>query len=228
MSNWSGVTDLRRLTTPSSARASRDGPRRIGLLGGTFDPPHMGHLVLAQEAWAQLDLDQVLLVPAGEPPHKAGREISPVDQRLAMVTLAVADNGSLGVSRADIDRPGPHFTVGMLEYIRHGEPDTLLYFIMGADSLADLLHWHQPRRIAELAKLVVMRRPGREPDIAALAAEVPGITGRVYYIDAPLLEISSTDVQSRVRQLLPVRYLVPDRVVEYIRAHGLYRKPVLP
>jgi nicotinate-nucleotide adenylyltransferase len=196
---------------------------RIGLLGGTFDPPHIGHLVLAQEACVQLELDRVLFVPAGQPPHKRGRQISPADQRLAMVELAVAGNPLFGVSRVDIDRPGPHFTVGMLELMLHQQPDTLLYFIMGADSLADLLTWHQPRRIAELAKLVVMRRPGREPDIAALAAEVPGITGRVYYIDAPLLEISSTDVQSRVRQSLPVRYLVPDPVVGYIREHDLYK-----
>ncbi len=210
------------VTEPSGGPAGERGSRRIGLLGGTFDPPHIGHLVLGQEALVQLDLDQVLYVPAGQPPHKAGRSISQVPHRLAMLELAIAGNPAFGISRVDIDRPGPHFTVEMLALVLKQHPDALLYFIMGADSLADLLTWHQPRRIAELAKLVVMRRPGREPDIAALAEAVPGITGRVYYIDAPLLEISSTDLQSRIRQGLPVRYLIPDAVIDYAQAHQLY------
>jgi len=225
MSNSNGVTDLNESVSPDGGSPA---PLRIGLLGGTFDPPHIGHLVLAQEALVQLELDKVLLVPAGQPPHKAGRSISAVEDRLAMLERSIADNPIFGISRVDIDRPGPHFTVDMLALILRNEPGSLLYFIMGADSLADLLTWHQPRRIAELAKLVVMRRPGREPDIAALAEAVPGITGRVYYIDAPLLETSSTDLQSRVRQGLPVRYLIPDRVIEYIQDHDLYRKPVTP
>lgn len=225
MSNSNGVTDYSGSVSPDGGLPA---PQRIGLLGGTFDPPHIGHLVLAQEALVQLELDKVLLVPAGQPPHKVGRSISAVEDRLAMLERSIADNPIFGISRVDLDRPGPHFTVDMLALILRKEPGSLLYFIMGADSLADLLTWHQPRRIAELAKLVVMRRPGREPDIAALAEAVPGITGRVYYIDAPLLEISSTDLQSRVRQGLPVRYLIPDRVIEYIQDHDLYRKPVTP
>jgi nicotinate-nucleotide adenylyltransferase len=225
MSNSNGVTDINEVAASNSGSPA---PQRIGLLGGTFDPPHIGHLVLAQEALVQLELDKVLLVPAGQPPHKVGRSISAVQDRMAMLERSIADNPIFGISRVDIDRPGPHFTVDMLSLILRNEPGSLLYFIMGADSLADLLTWHQPRRIAELAKLVVMRRPGREPDIAALAEAVPGITGRVYYIDAPLLEISSTDLQSRVRQGLPVRYLIPDRVIEYILEYDLYRKPVAP
>jgi len=199
---------------------------RVGVLGGTFDPPHLGHLILAQEALQALGLSQVLFVPAGEPWRKAGRELSPRDHRIAMVRLAVGDNPHLAVSTAEVERPGPSYTAETLAELRQqfgSEPE--LFFIMGADSLTDFPHWHQPHRILELARLAVAERAplgdeGLQEGIPEEIAEA--LRERVVWLPMPLVAISASAVRERVRQGLSIRYWVPQAVEEYIRGHRLY------
>ena len=199
---------------------------RVGVLGGTFDPPHLGHLILAQEALQALGLSQVLFVPAGEPWRKAGRELSRRDHRLAMVRLAVAGNPALAVSTGEVDRPGPSYTAETLAELREQyASDTELYFIMGADSLTDFPHWHQPHRILELARLAVAEREplgdeGFQEGIPEEMAEA--LRERVVWLSMPLVAISASAVRERVRQGLSIRYWVPEAVEEYIRGHHLY------
>ena len=198
----------------------------VGVLGGTFDPPHMGHLVLAQEAYQALNLDQVLFVPAGEPWRKAGRELSAREHRLAMIRLAVADNPAFAVSTAEVDRAGPSYTAETLADLRAQlGPESELFFIMGADSLADFPHWHEPRRILELARLAVAERSpvGDERVEEGIPQELAeALRGSVVWVTMPLIAISASAVRQRVRQGLSVRYWVPEAVEEYVRRHGLY------
>ena len=199
---------------------------RVGILGGTFDPPHLGHLILAQEALQALGLSQVLFVPAGEPWRKAGRELSPRDHRLAMVRLAVEGNPGLAVSTAEVARPGPSYTAETLaELHEQFGPQTELVFIMGGDSRADFAHWHQPLRILELASLAVAERSplgdeGFEEGIPEEMAET--LRERVVWLPMPLIAISASAVRERVRRGLSIRYWVPEAVEEYIRSHRLY------
>ena len=195
---------------------------RLGILGGTFDPPHVAHLVMADQAWRQLRLSRVLFAPAGQPPHKRDRFITPADLRVAMVQLAIAGHAAFELSRVDLDRPGPHYTADTLELMRGMYPDAELTLLIGADSLRDLFKWHAPARVAALAHFAVMRRPGVEPDMPALEAAFPGVAGRVSWVDAPWLDISSRDIQRRVRQGRSIRYLVPKAVESFIAEHGLY------
>ena len=195
----------------------------MGVLGGTFDPPHYGHLVLAETARVQLGLVRVLFVPAGEPPHKPGRPITPAHHRAAMVEAAIADNPAFALSRVDLDRPGPHYTVEMLALLRREHPEVAFFFLMGGDSLAQLLTWHDPAGIVRQATLAVMRRPDWEADLAALGREVPGIRQRLVWLDVPRLDISGSDLRQRARRGLPLRYLVPPAVEVYIRQRHLYR-----
>jgi len=204
-------------------------PLRLGVLGGTFDPPHYGHLALAEAARVQLRLDRVLFVLAGQPPHKPGRPITPAHHRVAMVEAAIADNPAFALSRVDLDRPGPHYTVEMLALLRQEYPGAELYFLMGGDSLAEFLTWRDPAGIVRQACLAVMQRHGCEPDLAALERAVPGIRERLVWLDVPYLDITASDLRRRVRQGLPLRYLVPPPVAVYIREHRLYegRRAVL-
>jgi len=199
---------------------------RVGVLGGTFDPPHMGHLILAQEADQALGLSRVLFVPAGEPWRKARRQLSPREHRLEMVRLAVADNPSFAVSTAEVGRPGPSYTAETLAELRaEFGPESELFFIMGADSLADFPHWHQPRRILELARLAVAERSpeGHERSEDAIAEVLAReLRQRVVWLTMPLIAISASAVRQRVRQGLPIRYWVPEAVERYVRQHGLY------
>jgi len=196
---------------------------RVGVLGGTFDPIHIGHLVAAEEVRAQLGLDRAVFVPAGLPPHKLSNDISPVDHRLAMVKLAIASNPYFAVSRVDIDRFGPCYTVDTIELLRaEWGPDIELYFIMGSDSLADILTWYRPERLIRLCSLAVVERPGYRVDMEELERALPGITSRVHFVNSPPLDISSTDIQRRVRQGLPIKYQVPEVVEDYIYEHELY------
>lgn len=195
---------------------------RLGVLGGTFDPPHYGHLTLAENGRVQLGLDRVLFVPAGQPPHKPEHPVAPLHHRAAMVQVAIADNPALALSRVDFDRPGPHYTVDMLALLQQEHPGAELVFLMGGDSLAEFLHWHDPVGIVRLARLAVMRRPGYEADLEALEQAVPGLHERLLWIDAPPLALSSSDLRRRVREGLPLRYLVPPPVEAYIREHRLY------
>jgi nicotinate-nucleotide adenylyltransferase len=197
--------------------------RRLGILGGTFDPIHHGHLVAAEEAHHQLQLDQVLFVPAGAPPHKPSRPISPAHHRLRMVELAIAGKPYLAISRIDVDRPGPCYTVDTLELLRaEWGPEPTFFFIEGADSLADILTWYQPQRLIERCELAVVERPGVELDLPRLENHLPGLTARIHWVQMPRLEISSSDLRARVRAGRPIAYLVPAAVEAYIREQGLY------
>ncbi|HEY63390.1 MAG TPA: nicotinate-nucleotide adenylyltransferase [Caldilineae bacterium] len=200
---------------------------RIGILGGTFDPPHIGHLILAEEAWSQLNLDRVLLVPAGDPPHKRGQPLSPAYHRVRMVELAIADNPHLELSRVDVDRPGPHYTIDMVHILREqfSNDDVELFFLMGLDSLADLPHWHRAADLVATCRLVALSRPDVYLDWEYLEASLPGIRDRVILLDMPELEIASHVLQQRVRQGRPIRYQVLPAVEEYIYRHNLYRDP---
>lgn len=199
-------------------------PLRLGVLGGTFDPPHYGHLALAETARVQLGLARVLFVPAGDPPHKPGCPLSPAVHRAAMVTAAIADNPAFVLSRVDLDRPGPHYTVDMLALLRGMFAGAEFYFLMGGDSLAEFLTWRDPAGIVRQAVLVVMERPGWTADIPVLEREIPGIRERLVWLDAPRLDLSATDLRRRVREGLPIRYLVPPAVEAYIREHRLYAR----
>ena len=197
---------------------------KLGVLGGTFDPPHIGHLILAEEARLALGLGQVLFVPAGAPWRKAGQELSPREDRLAMVRLAVGDNPHFAVSALEIEREGPSYTAETLAALREKlAADSEVFFILGQDSLADLPNWWQPQRIISLARLAVAARTAWEPAHAdALEREVPGISQRLVWLDMPRIDISSTAVRERVRLGVSIRYWVSPGVEEYIRQHGLY------
>ncbi len=197
---------------------------KIGVLGGTFDPPHIGHLVIAQEVWWRLGLDKVLFVPAGEPWHKAGEEVTPAHHREAMVRLAIGGDPRFELSRVDLERPGPTYTVDTLTELRRiYPPGTEFYFILGTDALAQLPTWRSPEELIRLARLAVVPRPGFERvDLDLLKARIPGIGGAVEFVEVPRVGISSSEIARRLATGEPVRYLVPDPVYEYIRAHGLY------
>lgn len=197
------------------------GVERIGVLGGTFDPIHYGHLAAAEEARAKLGLREVVFVVAGVPPHKLDEEITPAEDRYAMVELAIASNPHFSVSRIDIDRPGPSYTVDTIALLRQKWTEEI-YFIMGMDSLMEIDTWHQPQRLIQLCRLVAVERPGFVPDLERLEAVLPGITARTEIIDMPEVDISSTDLQRRVREGLPIKYQVPPEVEEYIDKHRLY------
>ena len=196
---------------------------RLGILGGTFDPPHMAHLVMADQALGQLKLERVLFVPAGQPPHKLDRAVSSVEHRVAMTQLAIASDERFELSRVDVDRPGPHYTADMLALVRAARPRAELYLIIGSDSLRDLLLWHDPARVIAQARLAVMRRPGAEPDLPGLKSALPSITARIHWVDAPWLDVSSTDIQRRARAGFGIRYLVTRAVEQYIIEQRLYR-----
>ncbi len=196
---------------------------RLGIIGGTFDPPHYGHLVLAENARVQLELDTVLFVPAARPPHKPEQPMTPAHHRTAMVEAAIADNPAFALSRVDLDRPGPHYTVDMLGILGEAYGGATLFFVMGGDSLAEFLSWRDPAGILAQAHLAVMKRPGWEADLASLEDELPDIRERLVWLDAPRLEISGTALRCRVREGLPIRYLVPPPIRRYVDECGLYR-----
>ena len=198
--------------------------RRIGILGGTFDPIHIGHLILAEEAWFQLRLDRIYLAPAGNPPHKRGRRMAPVEDRLCMAELATADVDYALISRIDADRPGPHYTSDLVRLLQQQVgPGTDIYFLMGMDSLRDLPTWHEAQWLVEHARLAALSRHDVELDWEALEAALPGVRSRVTILDMPELEIASHVIQQRVRNGQPIRHMVPRAVEAYIMKHGLYR-----
>ena len=199
---------------------------KLGLLGGTFDPVHLGHLVLAETAREQLTLDRVLFVPAGRPWRKAARRITLADHRLAMLRLAIEDNPAFLVETVEMETPGPSYTAETLEWLHAREPGGSVWFIIGEDALADMPHWHRPERILALASLAVARRPqtGRPAGRGESAPAPGGLSdARLVWLDMPLLGISASAVRERVRRGVSVRYLVPDAVERYIREQGLYR-----
>jgi nicotinate-nucleotide adenylyltransferase len=196
---------------------------RVGLLGGTFNPPHVAHLVCAQEALVALALDRVLLVPAGVPPHKAVEGEPGAGHRVAMCEAAVAGDARLGVSHVDVDRPGPSYTADTLRALRTAAPDDELTFIVGGDMAYSLPTWREPDAVLALAELGVAEREGvRRTDIADRIAPLAGAAERVRFFAMPRLDISSSLLRRRAAAGLPLRYLVPDAVATYVEREGLY------
>jgi nicotinate-nucleotide adenylyltransferase len=190
--------------------------RRVGIMGGTFDPIHHGHLVAASEVAALFDLDEVVFVPTGEPWQKEHRRVSPAEHRYLMTVIATASNPRFWVSRVDIDRPGPTYTIDTIHDIAEQCPGAQLYFITGADALAQILSWKDAEEALQLAQFVGVTRPGYELSDAHLPID------SVTLLDVPAMAISSSDCRARVAAGRPVWYLVPDGVVQYINKHRLY------
>jgi nicotinate-nucleotide adenylyltransferase len=200
--------------------------RRIGVMGGTFDPIHHGHLIAAEEARWQFDLDQVVFVPTGRPWQKPVG-VSPAEDRYRMTVLATASNPAFTVSRLEVDHPGPTYTVDTLRRLRAAQPaGTRLFFITGADAVLQILTWKEPDQVLALAEFIAATRPGF--DLDRLIGQIPGAAGRVHRIEIPALAISSSDLRSRVARGAPVQYLVPDGVARYIHDRALYRGPAAP
>ena len=200
----------------------------ICILGGTFDPIHRGHLVVAQVVRERLCPAEIIIVPAGEPWLKTGRPITPAADRLAMVRLAVDGQTGLSISTVEIDRPGPSYTVDTLRFLFSSlPPEDELYFVLGWDNLLDLSRWHEPEEIIALCKLVAVPRIGsRVPDAVTLEKCLPGLSQRVVLLDKPEIDISATVIRQRIKLGLPINHLVPDEVADYIREHRLYRNGV--
>jgi nicotinate-nucleotide adenylyltransferase len=194
---------------------------RIGFFGGTFDPIHQGHLILASYASSSARLDRLLMAPAAFPPHK-DRRITPVEQRIEMLLLAIEDDERFEMTTVDLERNGPHYSADTLELLAERYPDADLYFLMGSDSYRDLPTWHEPMRLFEHASLLVGRRPNSAYDEAALWRALPPAQMRTEFVNIPLIEISSTEVRRRVSEGLPIDYLVPSAVQRYIEENGLY------
>lgn len=198
---------------------------RIGILGGTFNPPHLGHLVCAQEAHRELDLHRVMLIPAGIPPHKPVDVEPGPDHRLELCRLAIGDDDRFTVSDVELRREGPSYTVDTLKELHAQSSDNELFLILGADIAAGLPDWHEPERVLELATVAIAQRRGTRQSAVHTALRRLAGGERARFFEMPRIGISSTMVRERVRAGQPIRYLVPDGIVEYIESHGLYRNP---
>lgn len=202
------------MTTP----CAEQGSLRIGIMGGTFDPVHIGHLVIAEEARCRLRLDRIIFVPARLSPLKQDDgTLFDDEQRCAMVQAAIASNPAFMVSRVDLDRPAPSYTIDTLRLLRRELGEQHQYhFVLGADSLSTLGKWRHPERIVQLARLAVISRPGFPPDVRALEETIPGISAATDVLDGLMLDISSTEIRHRIATGLSIRYLVPDAVLALI------------
>ncbi len=203
-------------------RAAASAPRRVGIFGGTFDPPHVGHLAIAECAREDLRLDQVVFVPSGVPPHKRAAAVSPVELRIAMTRLAVRGNPSFRVSEIEARRGGPSYTVDTLRSFRDRVPRARLFLILGEDSLDEFATWRDPAGITELATLAVAPRTLAH-SAARRARALAAPARRVTWIRSPKFDVSSSAVRARARAARSLRYLVPDRVAAFIHSHRLYR-----
>jgi nicotinate-nucleotide adenylyltransferase len=196
----------------------------IGVFGGTFDPPHVGHLILAEQARAEFRLKKILWVVSGIPPHKPDRNISPLDQRLAMVELAIEGNPDFEICRADIDRDPPYYAHGTLAWLKKRNPDRKYAYLMGGDSLRDLPSWDQPESlIAQCERIIVMQRPNADFDIETVLEQFPALRQRLVLLDVPQIEISGQVIRQRARSGGAYRYFVPEPIYAYIEKHQLYR-----
>jgi nicotinate-nucleotide adenylyltransferase len=201
---------------------------KLGIMGGTFDPVHNGHLLIANEAGWRLELDKVLFMPTGDPPHKQDQALTPAANRLEMVRLATLDNPLFEVSTLEIERKGLSYTAQTLKALQieyEGQAD--LYFIIGVDAAADLLSWNEPDQVVTRAKLVVVDRPGFSLPLAKLQAGLPEIdlAERIIFLHVPLVEIASTEIRHRVAQGISIRYLLPEEVIDYIQQERIYVSP---
>jgi len=197
---------------------------RIGLFGGTFDPPHIGHLILAGEAVYQFDLTRFLWVLTPDPPHKLDNPITPLQHRLPMLQRMIMHNPAFAISRVEIDRPGPHYTIDTVRLIAQQEPDAELYLLIGGDSLHDLPTWRlSADLVAEVSSIGVMRRPGDAIDLTSLEEKLPGVTEKVRFLDALVQPVSSSELRRRVAAGEMYRYYVAPEVYDYIETNQLYR-----
>jgi nicotinate-nucleotide adenylyltransferase len=195
---------------------------RVGILGGAFNPPHIGHLVSAQEALVQLELDKVVFMPVGHPPHRELESDPGPEVRLELVELAISDDERFEVSRAELDREGPSYTVDTLRDLRKQSPEDELFLILGGDQAAALTTWREPEAVLELATVAVVERTNWSRNaIGIKLGRLKGEQG-IRYLEMPVIQVSSSAVRRRVAEGRPIRYLVPDRVVAYIEANGLY------
>ena len=198
--------------------------KRIGIFGGTFDPPHIAHRVLAMEACDQLGLDTLLWVLTAVPPHKQDHNLTPVEARLELVMAAIGDDPHFVLSRVEIDRPGPHYAADTLRLLAGQFPQAELCYLIGGDSLRDLPHWHRPHELLAYCNcLGVMRRPHDRMDMDQMEADLPGIRDKIRTIHTPMMEVSSTDIRERIRNGRLYRYYLPDGVYRVIEARGYYR-----
>ena len=196
---------------------------RIGIFGGTFDPPHLGHLILASEARNQLRLARLFWILTPNSPHKIGNSITDISDRLEMVQCAIADDPTFELSTVEFERPAPQYTVDTLDILQQQHPSADLILLMGADSLRGLTTWHRPADLAAACREIgVMRRPGESIPLSTLEAALPGIKNKVHFVEAPLLQISSREIRRRITEGLEFRYFLPPAVYDYIQAHRLY------
>ena len=203
-------------------------PKRVGLYGGTFDPVHCGHLIVARAVQEQLSLDRIILLPSASPPHKHGADLLACEHRADMVRLAIADELGLALSDFDLTRSGPSYTIDTVLHFRKtlGD-DVALHWIIGADSLAELMTWHRVSELVDACRIVTVGRVGWDREswstLRAELGEAQVQRLKTGVLDTPVIQISSTEIRDRIRRGLSVRFLVPDAVLAYIKAHGLYR-----
>lgn len=198
--------------------------KRLGLLGGTFNPPHLGHLLLGESAREQLGLERVLFLPAGQPPHKEGEPVTAPHHRLAMTRLAIESNPSFEVNTTDIKRPPPHYTSTLLPLIAATYPGHELWLLVGGDSLRDLPTWHHPREVIVHTRLGVLARPGAQYDWSHLERAVPGVRAKTTILEGPSIAISSTQIRAWATTGRSLRYLLPEPVRAYILREELYQE----
>ena len=198
---------------------------RVGVLGGTFDPVHNGHLIIAEEAQAKLGLSKVIFIPAGRPYFKDGENVSDMERRLEMLELAINGNPSFEIDTMELEREGATYTIDTMEELRtRMGKDVELFFIIGIDALSELRRWREPERLVSICHFATMRRPGfTELDLEAMEGEVSGVSERVHVLDNVQVDISSSDIRERVELGQSIRYLVPPAVRGYIEEQGLYR-----
>jgi nicotinate-nucleotide adenylyltransferase len=210
------MTDLKRV-------ASLEKPR-LGIMGGTFDPIHYGHLVAAEMARSEFNLSKVLFIPSGSPPHKITRDVAAAELRYEMVESAIRDNSAFDISALEIERQGLSYTVETLRILRQDWPDHDLYFITGTDALLEIFSWHEAKEIFTLIQFIGAARPGFDASdfLLKVQQEQPETNGRIHYLEVPALAISSTDIRARVRSGEPIRYLLPESVRLFIQKNGLY------
>jgi nicotinate-nucleotide adenylyltransferase len=197
---------------------------RIGIFGGTFDPPHIGHLILASQAAAQLHLDRLLWVLTPDPPHKNRQSISPAEIRLKMVRAAIDDDPSFELSRIDLDRPAPQYAADTIHLLREQNPGAALVYLVGGDSLRDMPRWYEPQRLVDdCEEIGVMLRPGAVIQYDLIDVRLPALRSKLREIHSPQIDIASSDIRARIASGQPYRYFLPERVYHIIERYGLYR-----
>lgn len=197
-----------------------DSIKKIGLMCGTFDPPHIGHLILAQTALAELGLDQVLFLPVGDPTHKSTG--TPADHRINMTALAIAGNKSFALDTTDATRKAPHYTSSLLPLLAQAFPNSTLWLLIGGDSLSTFPTWHHPAEILQFCRLAVLNRPGYKPDLNHIDHEVPGVSDKIDWLHGPTIHLSSSWLRQEISKQNSMRYFLPAEVEAYARTHQLY------